>query len=174
MRRHGFPAAALGGLLFLGAPQPASAVSEGEQACCLILTVQALKYFSKHGKLANKCTLKMNDSSDPAGEKCDDGFDAVKNDPNEDFVIDKFKAKFIKKMKKKCAKKLLVAFEVVGDEDAMPECGCPATIKLDAQIDCKLEETASPADLGVCGMTPLRKNSNRGLSSPPAESDFCP
>ena len=163
----------MGMALWLSAAQMALAASEGEVACCGFMNDMAQKYFQKHVKIANKCTLKMEASSDPNGEKCDDEFDV--NTGGIDFVIDKFHAKFFKRMKKKCIKKIEGVTEAnFAFAAPVPSCGCNAETSLQGHIECKLEQMSPPADTGVCGITPKRKNANRGTLSPPDLSGFCP
>ncbi len=172
MRRSSLSCVGMMAFLLLVVPGVALALPPDEAECCGIMNAQAIKYFQKHVKIANKCTFKMEQSSNPAGEKCDDKFDPTTG--GTDFVIDKFKAKFVKKMKKKCMKKLgLTTDEQFVDYDLIATCGCNAETSLADQIDCKLEEMALPSDLGVCGVTPLRKNSNRGNLPPPDCANFC-
>ena len=171
MRRSSHSCVGMMAFLLLVVPGVALALPPDEAECCGIMNAQAIKYFEKHVKIANKCTFMMEQSSNPAGEKCDDKFDPTTG--GTDFVIDKFKAKFVKKMKKKCMKKLNLdeaGFLLYG---LIPTCGCNAETSLADQIDCKLEDMADPGDQGVCGVTPLRKNSNRGDAPPPNCASFC-
>ncbi len=153
----------------MGLVGKAWALTAGESACCTIMSEQAAKYFKKHVKVVDKCTSKMDASSNPNSEKCDDGFDSVVG--GTDFVIDKFGGKFFKKIKKKCAKKMGTTIDPL--TPALAGCGCPTETFLEDQINCLLEKNAGPADCGVCDITPKLKNANRANSAPPGLANYC-
>ncbi len=158
-------------VLALAVP-PASAISQAELDCCDAMGQQAQKYFQKHIKVANKCTGKMDTSSNPSAETCDDGFDA--NLVGEtDFLINQFKTKYLNKMKSKC---LQADPSFTDSHGQIPSCGTCSntTSSLGAQMECMLEIIADPADEAVCITSPSRKNANRGSLPPPGESNFCP
>lgn len=161
-------------LLPLAVASRASAITAQELACCDEMDQAVQSYFQKHIKKARKCTIKMDESGNPGGERCDDGFDAVTGDT--DFLIDKYEAKALKKMKRKCISKLGLADEAaLNVHAAMPSpCSCNAFPFLPDQMNCKLNLIPGPADTAVCDITPSKKNANRGSSSPPGTSVFCP
>jgi hypothetical protein len=161
-------------LLPLVAASGAAAITAEELECCDEMDQAVQKYFQKHIKKARKCTIKMDESADPGGERCDDEFDAVTG--GTDFLIDKFEDKTLKKMKQKCISKLGLADDAAFNVSApMPSpCTCNAFPFLPNQVDCKLNLIPGPADGAVCDITPTKKNSNRGTSSPPGTSGFCP
>jgi len=131
---------------------------------------QAQKYFQKHVAKVNKCTSKMDTSSNPSAETCDDGFDA--NTGGTDFVIDSFETTYLNKMKTKCAKAdpSFTPFHA-----PMPSpCTCSSTPSLEQQMECELELMPDPADEAVCITSPAKKSANRGSLPPPDNSGFCP
>lgn len=161
-------------LLPLAAASGAAAITAEELECCDEMDQAVQKYFQKHIKKARKCTIKMDESADPGGESCDDNFDAVTGDT--DFLIDKYEAKALKKMTRKCISKLGLADEAALNAHApMPSpCTCNAFPFLPGQMNCKLNLIPGPADAAVCDITPAEKNANRGAASPPGTSGFCP
>jgi hypothetical protein len=161
-------------LMPLALAPAASAITPAELDCCDAMDQAVQAYFQKHIKKVKKCTLKMNESTDPASERCDDGFDAETGDT--DYVVDQFGDKTLKKMKRKCMAALGLASEAAFDVHApMPSpCTCNAPPLLQGQMECKLNIISGPADLAVCAISPAKKNANRGGAPPPGISTFCP
>ncbi|MFQ5513485.1 MAG: hypothetical protein ACE5FG_03540 [Myxococcota bacterium] len=158
-------------LLTLAGSGAAFALTEAEADCCAFMLKMAFKYQKKHYKLVNKCTSKMNLSSDPNSESCQEKFDPKTGDT--DFVIDRFKPKFLAKMKKKCIKLLGLSDASFVTQLSIPSCQCGSEIFLSDQMDCMLVEEAATADDSVCVTSPQDMNVNRAAQPPPGVSSFC-
>ena len=171
-----WPRAAVGmaALIAMTAASTAFAITAAELACCDEMDQAVQAYFQKHIKKVRRCTIKMDQSANPGAERCDDGFDATTGDT--DYLVDVLETRMLKRMKRKCIRKLGLADEAaLNAHGPMPSpCTCNVFAFLTDQMSCKLNLIPDPSDNAVCSITPAKKNANRGSSSPPGIAGFCP